>query len=444
MQVSNWIIFGTAEVFAVLLVVCVFLLFHTRGLKGMVLRLQDRIQGLIADLKKAKAEILKAQKQSDPREIYIRQLDQLIDQTREFHGTLNPDRDIALDLSNDSPIPRQVASLRFAALVSEKEAVLASATTTPNWGTLEDKFTQLINFFRSQAAPAQSDNEDTNALKQELENTLQRVENLEKFKKLFFQMEDQWRDAKKLADEYYEQLSNINVDAGQKESFDSLLSNYNNVYNQIGQSIQMGSGASAGAGASATSDNSLAIPHTRTITNTVEITKTDTRTQNELRQLRNVAEEQHRVIHELQNRLKSATSQAEKDAVINDLQEQLERQIRFVQESETCIQLLENEVTQSNAQLQAVNQDKDELSQQLAEIPEMKSAIEKYTEESKEMVKVIDRLEQENRQLATQAEVSGTSDNTNSNASEANQELAKLKQQYAELEARYLELRMQG
>jgi hypothetical protein len=442
MQVSNWVIFGTAEVFAVLLVVCVFLLFHTRGLKSMVLRLQDRIQSLVADLKKAKAEILKAQKQSDPRDIYISQLDQLIDQTREFHSSLNPDRDIALDLSNDSPIPRQVAALRFASLVSEKEAVLASSSTTPNWVTLEDKYTQLINFFRSQSSATKDNNEDTSALKQELENTLQRVENLEKFKKLFFQMEDQWRDAKKLADEYYEQLSNINVDAGQKESFDSLLNNYNNVYNQVGQSIQIGTGA--GADASVAPDNSRVIPQTRTITNTVEITKTDARTQNELRQLRNVAEEQHRVIHELQNRLKSATTQAEKDAVINDLQEQLERQIRFVQESETCIQLLENEVTQSNAQLQAVNQDKDELSKQLAEIPEMKSAIEKYTEESKEMVKVIDRLEQENRQLATQAEVSGSSDNTNSNVSEANQELAKLKQQYAELEARYLELRMQG
>jgi hypothetical protein len=440
MQVSNWIIFGTAEVFAVLLAVCVFLLFHTRGLKGMVLRLQDRIQGLVADLKKAKAEILKAQKQSDPREIYISQLDQLIDQTREFHGTLNPDRDIALDLSNDSPIPRQVAALRFAALVSEKEAVMASSTTTPNWSTLEDKFTQLINFFRSQAAPTQTDNEDTSALKQELENTLQRVENLEKFKKLFFQMEDQWRDAKKLADEYYEQLSNISVDAGQKESFDNLLSNYNNVYDQIGQSIQAGSSSSQSPASN--SDTSREIPQTRTITNTVEITKTDTRTQNELRQLRNVAEEQHRLINELQTRLKSANTQAEKDAVIKDLQEQLERQIRFVQESETCIQLLENEITQSNAQLQAVNQDKDELSEQLAEIPEMKSAISKYTEESKEMIKVIDRLTQENRKLAIQG--AGASDTSNSNANESNQELAKLKQQYAELEARYLELRMQG
>ncbi len=443
MQVSNWIIFGTAEVFAALLAVCAFLLFHTRGLKSMVLRLQDRIQGLVADLKQAKADIKKAQQQSDPRDAYIKQLDQLIDQTRDFHNTLNPDRDIALDLSNDSPLPRQVAALRFAALISEKEAVLASETTTPNWGTLEDKFTQLVNFFRTQASPSSEDDEDTSALKQELENTLQRVDNLEKFKKLFFQMEDQWRDAKKLADEYYEQLSNISVDAGQKESFDSLLSNYNNVYNQVGQSIQMGSGA--GAEASATSDNSLAIPQTRTITNTVEITKTDTRTQNELRQLRNVAEEQHRVINELQNRLKSASSQAEKDAVINDLQEQLERQIRFVQESETCIQLLENEVSQANAQLQTLEKDQAGIHEQLAQIPEMKSAIEKYTEESKEMIKVIDRLEQENRQLASQAEMTGThGDTTDSSANEANEELAKLKQQYAELEARYLELRMQG
>lgn len=427
MQVSNWIIFGAAEIFAVLVIVCVFLLFHTRGLKGLVRRLQDKIQDLVADLKQAKADVKKAQAQSDPREAYIAQLDHLIDQTRDFHSGLNPDRDIALDLSNDSPLPRQVAALRFAALVSEKEAVLASETSTPNWVTLEDKFTQLVNFFRTQAAPAENDSEDTAALRQELDSSLQRVENLEKFKALFFQMEDQWRDAKQQADDYYEQLSGIQVGGDQQASFNDLLSNYNNVYNQVGQSIQQG--VSTGSA------------QPRTVTNTIEITKTDTRAQNELKQLRSVAEEQHRLINELQNRLRNASSPAEKDAVIKDLQEQLGRQIRFVQESETCIQLLENEISQANAQLQAMETDKAELAEQLAQIPAMQTAIAEYTEESKEMLKTIDRLEQENSQLVTQVEASSSESQASSSESE---ELAKLKQQYAELEARYLELRMQG
>lgn len=443
MQVSNWVIFGAAEVFAVLVIVCVFLLFHTRSLKGLVTRLQDKIQSLVNDLKQAKADIIKAQAQSDPRGAYIAQLDKLIDQTRDFHSGLNPDRDIALDLSNDSPLPRQVAALRFAALVSEKEAVLSSDDSTPNWVTLEDKFTQLVNFFRSQAIPEEGDSEDTAALREQLENSLQRVENLEKFKALFFQMEDQWRDAKQKADSYYEQLSSMQVSGDQQASFDNLLTSYNDVYNQIGQSITQGITVGAGsAGSSASGGNGdHGATKTRTVTNTIEITKTDTRAQNELRQLRSVAEEQHRLINELQNRLRKASSPAEKDAVIKDLQDQLERQIRFVQESETCIQLLENEISQANAQLNAIEADKSALAEQLAQIPEMQTAIAEYTEESKEMLKTIDRLEQENRQLVTQVEMSG---NTSSGSGADSEELNKLKQQYAELEARYLELRMQG
>ena len=426
MQISNWIIFGTVETFAVLLVVCILLLLHTRKLKGLVNHLHDRIQGLVRDLKQAKADIKRAQTPLDPRTAHIQQLDRLIEQTRQHHASHDPDRDIVLDLSNDTPLARQIAAVRFATLISEKEAILSSNNEMPNWMTLEDKFARLLHFFQQQTIPQDGDSSATADLRKELDASLQRVENLEKFKQLFFTMENQWQDAKQQADDYYQQLSQMTVSEKHQASFDELLANYNNVYNQLGDSIE-----------SAASRPAQQKPHT--ITNTIEVVKVDKRAEYELRQLRTVATDQHRLISELQDRLRKASTDAEKVEVIRDLQKQLDRQVRFVTESETCIQLLETELNEANQNVLTLENTITHLKQQAQQLPSMQTAITEYAAESKSMLQTIERLEQENKQLAGQAEMSTSAATGTATEKE---ELARLKQQYAELESRYLELRM--
>ncbi len=425
MHISNWVVLGAAEIFAVLVVLFLLLLLHTRNLKGIASSLRERIRVLVNDLKQAKADIQKAEAQSNPREAYINQLDLLIAQTRAQHASHNPDRDIILDLSNDTPHARQIAALRFAALICEKEAILSSDTATPNWKTIEVRFTRLIEFFRNQTPLNDGDSIEATHLRQELEANIQRVENLEKFKLLFFTMEDQWRNAKQQADIYHDRLSLITMGTDQKETYKDLLSHYHNAYGQLAKTFE----------SNPLQREANIQPQANTI---VLDTTIDNRAQHELSKLKTVAADQYRIINELQVRLQKASTDAEKIEVITDLQKQLDRQVRFAKESETCIQLLEAELLEAHQHIQMLETNINSLNAQ--QLPQIQTAIAEHTAESKAMLKIIEQLEQENHQLAQQAELATTP----APGTPHKEELSRLKQQYTELEARYLDLRMRS
>lgn len=67
--------------------------------------------------------------------------------------------------------------------------------------------------------------------------------------------------------------------------------------------------------------------------------------------LRNLAAFQFRTIHKLQQKLDEATTAAEKNEVIKQLEQELYRHIRFLNESDTCMQLLEEELHRANQEL---------------------------------------------------------------------------------------------
>lgn len=429
MQVSNLVLFSTIEVFIVLLIACVALLIHARKLKGLLKNLQDKLTKLVQDLKDSKAAYKDIQAELNPSNAYEKQLNDQLLLTRQHHLTLGADQDIALDLNVDAPFDRQIAAFRHAILIAEKEALHASGDETPNWNILQSKLTQLIQFYQSSDSASDendSNNESLEQLQTELDTSKKRIDSLEKFKKLFFDMESQWNDAKDKADDYYQQLSAMAGGVEDKEGFDNVLERYHQVYDQVSDTIH-----------NANSDGKEKVR-----TNTIEVTKADPRSQDEIRKLRNVAADQHRIIAELEKKLQSASSSEEKEAVIKDLGEQLQRQTRFVQESETCIQLLEEELNSALAQLSemekpAADPKTTEQNQKL------KGMVQQFSVESKQMLQNISRLEQENEQLADQVSSSSENSGSDEQLQRAQQELLQLQVQYAELEEHYLELKMQ-
>jgi chromosome segregation ATPase len=155
-----------------------------------------------------------------------------------------------------------------------------------------------------------------------------------------------------------------------------------------------------------------------------------------------VAEDQHSIIETLRQKLSKASTKEEKDAIINDLSHQLDQQTRYVQESETCIKLLEDEL--SNA-LDKINQLEDNLQKadsKLSHIPNMQCMIQQFTEESKDMLHTLASLEQENNTLLSKLN-SSDSNSSSATVDKLQKELLSAQQEYAELEERYLELRMQ-
>ena len=263
---------------------------------------------------------------------------------------------------------------------------------------------------------------------EELEMYKKRVENLEKFKQLFFDLEKRWNEAQTNAQEYYNELYAMAGEMEDRTRYEMLLGQYSNSYNEIAHHLHSTSAVLTGQPAE----------H-----KTINIIRQDPRAAEEIMKLRNVAADQYRVISNLQRKLEEAQSVEEKDSVIKELEQQLQRQIRFVQESDTCVQLLEEELNKAHEQLigqKAVIEHENQLEEENQLI---KETLENFTHESKELLGNLEDLERENDKLKQDLE------NTHAEPSISQPdshplyaELSELRKQYTELEEKYLELKL--
>jgi len=245
-------------------------------------------------------------------------------------------------------------------------------------------------------------------------------------------MEKQWKEAQANAQEYYGQLLKLSEGVHDRAAFNDVLKNYHGVYDAIKQNITQ------------VIQNPDAFGNNKTI----NITRQDPRAAEEIVKLRNVAADQHRIINNLQRQLVEATTAEEKEIVIVELQQQLQRQVRFVQESETCIQLLEDELAKAHEEISVKDRTLDETSLLSEENKQIKSTLHNFTLESKDLLNSINELEEENDSLkqninqtvpiTTQTATKETVADTN----KIHSELTDLKKQYAELEERYLDLKL--
>jgi len=427
MQLSNWVLIGAIETYAVLVIVCIFLLYHARGLKGLINRLQNKISDLVADLANAKQQFKEAQQATNNGGSYSDQLEVQIDKNREYHQSLSADRDIALDLDSTTPLERKITALRHAVLIAEKEASLAGEDFSPNWNIIQNKFGGFLEFFnQGGTAPSgiqslEDDGDAMEGLQQALSDSYQRIENLEKFQQLFFEMEDKWEATKQQADDYFQQLQQLSVDESAQPQFDALLNSYRAVYDDIDQHFQQASSKKG------------------TVELVSEPSPSPARSNAELDKLRSVAANQHQLINELQRRLDSANSNEERIELISELQKQLELQLRYVKESETCIELMDNELQSANERIQQLEQQAGKAEAGASRVKSLEANVEKSAMECLKMKRMIDKLQQENDQLAQQA-MSTTSP---ADSQALKNKFQQLQQKYLGLEEKYLKLRTQ-
>jgi len=426
MQLSNWVLIGAIETYAVLVIVCIVLLFHARGLKGLVNRLQNKITDLISDLATAKQQFKEAQQSTGTTGSYSDQLEIQIDQNREHHQSLSADRDITLDLDPATPLERKIAALRHAVLIAEKEASLAGDKSAPNWDIIQSKFSGFLEFFSQSNTPPnntqslENDGDAMEGLQQALSDSYQRIENLEQFQQLFFEMEDKWEEAKKQADDYFQQLQQLSAKGGSNPQIDALLNNYRAVYDDLDNHFQQ------------TSNKQGSVER-------VSEPQRPAKSSAELEQLRSVAANQHQLINELQRRLVSANSPDERIQLIDEIQKKLEQQKRYVQESETCIELMDNELQNANERIKHLEKQIGKSEAEASRVTNLEASVEKNALECLKMKRMIDTLQQENDQLAKQA-MSATAP---ADEQALKNKLQQLQQQYMGLEEKYLKLRTQ-
>lgn len=153
----NLIFYIVAELAIVLLVACLFLAYYVRKQQGLVKKLEEKVVSVRESLARTKAEADAARQQlarleEGTTKDFVEYLSDEIDSTLNYHHQLNPDRDIVLDIAPDSPIERQVASLRHAFLIAEKEARYAGGGEQSNWDVLQVKLQQIVQFYAAAAA----------------------------------------------------------------------------------------------------------------------------------------------------------------------------------------------------------------------------------------------------------------------------------------------------
>lgn len=473
---SSMLLYAIGEVALLLLCICIYLLFHINGLKKLIKKLEEKILALrdtITTTKSNAKSLIKEAKESGVTS-YLEFIEQQLGKTREYHQSLSPDRDIVLDLDVEVELERQIAALRNAFLVSEKEATYAGDEENPSWDVLKVKLEQLINFYQhafksdESAAGGSSGIDETEfeQLQEELNNFKKRVGNLEKFKKLFFDMEEKFSSAKAEAEDYYQQLKARakEIDAG--EDFDQLLEQYSNAYSSIGQSLEDGKEIESGA---ESNDGAETIPAVRT-------EKVYIRNQDELDNLRNMMANQHGIISQLKQKLEESSGE-NSEQLVEEMTDQLSKQERFLKESEACIQLLEDELQAANQQISDLSKQLTQLKTDIVEggaddstvnseavdsdVDEVKAegapsdkAVEElvagYVTESRDMLNTIYQLERENKELKEKLERGGFGEGKASDGqaeelrtklSEVQQELLNLQTQHIELEERYIELK---
>jgi len=452
MTESSIVVYIVAEIAAVLLLIAIFLIFNVKKLRTLIRTLERKLAKLRKSLKKSQRETGKAKAElAEKNKIkprgFVDYLDEEIEGTRDFHQTLNPDRDIVLDIAPDASLERQATSLRHALLIAEKEARYAGDEDSSNWDVLQSKFQQIIQFYNSAApepapppVPPAEERDDS----EEIANFKKRIDNLEGFKRLFFEMEDKWSQAKKLADDYYQQLKALGLQTGAGEDFDALLDKYSGAFDEVGNLIAKGAGRApaaeaaieAGAGSSAS--------------------KLVFANQEEMQHLRNMAVDQYKLIEELKKKLLLVDSEEQKDQAIVDMSEQLEQQQRFLKEADTCAQLIEDELSRAFEENESLKKQLEEGGPaqegalDIEEIERLETMIKGFTDESRDMLSTIASLEEENGKLLAQLQAGGAAAGTEGSEvltdklQEMQQELLNMQTQHIELEERYLELKMKG
>lgn len=423
MQVPTLILALAVEIYLVLLIGAVVLLLYSRKQKKLIRRQQDKLLALIDQIKQS--PIAPALTPINVQKTYKHHINEQLEATQQRFNQIAPNSDISGIAPSDVALNQRVVALRYAFLRAEELGTIEEQGSDSYWALLQQALEPLLPQPAPEITPAQDS--------EELATYKKRVENLEKFKKLFFDLEKQWNEAQANAQNYYMQLSQMASEVVDSDRFNSLLNDYHGVYDDLNHSIH---------------NTNLALMGQPTESKTINIIRHDPRAAEEIMKLRNVAADQYRVINNLQRKLEEATSDAEKALVIDELEQQLQRQIRFVQESDTCVQLLEDELNKANEKIAEQEQLLDSEHLLGEENSRIKQTLHNFTLESKDLLVNLDELEKENATLKntqTQAKqpAANHNDSHQSNAAleEAKANFSQLQKQYAELEEKYLELK---
>ncbi|MDF3014626.1 MAG: hypothetical protein K0Q78_2830 [Cellvibrio sp.] len=254
--------------YLVLLIAAVVLIFYSLKQKKLIRRQQEKLRELIETIKTTSPPKAASGKS------YKQLINEQLDLTQDRFALIAPRSDISETQPADLPINQRIVALRYAFLRAEELGTTEVPGSEGYWNIFQQTLEPLL---QSSTADSNLDIPLNASIEppasEELEMYKRRVENLEKFKKLFFDLEKRWNEAQATAQDHYNELYAMGDGVEDREKYEMLLGQYSNNYNEITHYMQSANAALSGQPVES---------------KTINIIRQDPRAAEEIMKLRNV------------------------------------------------------------------------------------------------------------------------------------------------------------
>ncbi|MBL4867372.1 MAG: hypothetical protein JKY67_13485 [Pseudomonadales bacterium] len=380
-------------------------------------------------------------------------IESAISQTQERHMSLGSATNIdSLNSPNTDPKTAALA-LRYALLNAEKKA--QASNLLHRWNILEEQLTKIAADLSSAKTENTEEDlsqhiKDIQALKKELEENTNKIEDLERQKNLLLDLRKNWEDLAQSENTIVPQLVELIEGNKNRDEIAGLLKQLHNGFEQVNGVIAEGSG-----------ENATSIVSIEFFDNTEDSTSdADKQEENQVEMLTNITKEQGELIAKLQGQL----DELNQDDLLEQSIEEVDRVNQMMKESESCIQQLEIELHDSSERLTQFEKDHAKLTNQSMEkddrIAELETNLTQHHVETTQLTQQLDAFEndisslsEKNIELTNQLETTAPdslapkSEITNNNVvdlegiiMQKQYEIYKLEEKHVSIESRYLQL----
>lgn len=412
------------------------------GVLGMVIIvvLQDRkkLREYSSYLKEVIKKLKKKLEQSESEQNQERVLDllnALIDHVREqyqvkFGNSIEPDE--KEDADTAPSVEKFIFIAGFQTIIAELSALENSNDHEMVWIKIQNELTPLFTNYldpilAEQKNLAQSipDDTDDESLKAQLENAHQRIENLEKFKQLYFDLQSKLSNSVAEIEALNQKILGLAEGNDNYDDISAIVEKNKTHFLEMGQMIGMDKEHHHDSVAN-TMDYSEAIINER---------------KDEIKRLKNQIAQQFEDIWKLQNRVIDDSEETPPSA--KELRAGIETISRNLKDAEMCIetmdmeiQTLTSEITNLRNQLKGSGGGTESPEEHQKVVEEKEAMIARFSQESKELMNCITGLEDDNH---SQSKRIKELEEQSAGYTDFKEKFLKIEAEYSSMEAKYLE-----
>jgi len=376
----------------------------------------DYLKGVIKKLKKKLQQIENEQDQ----ERVLDLLNALVEHVRgQYQSQFGNNIASAEEDKGDkiSSVDKFVLIAGFQTMIAELSALENSNDPETTWIKIKNELTPLFQNYLAPVLSEQSDSNNTEDenLKAQLENSNKRIENLEKFKQLFFDLQSKLSLSVTDIETLNQQILTLLDGSDHSEEIKQIIEKNKSHYLEMGQMIGMDKEQHHDSVANKM-DYSNALINER---------------KDEIKRLKGQISQQFEDIWQLQGRLSDTDA---KPPEAQELSAGIEMISRNLKDAEMCIETMDMEIQTLTSEITTLRKQRKELdgggeavsAEQTKQLEEKEIMITRFSQESKELMNCITGLEDDNQAQYSQIK-------------KLEEKNTQLQAEYSSMEAKYLE-----